>query len=127
MPAFLPTNFVALYPLTVVWVTTASLAKRTASFAGVGWAAGKTTIKATLGTWYHLSASWNGSVVRVYVNGEYIKQYSLASYSNLTTPTRFGASADGTNYQFNGIIDEVRIYNRALSATEIKAIYNATK
>jgi len=30
-------------------------------------------------------------------------------------------------YYFNGLIDEVRVYNRALSAAEIMAIYNATK
>ncbi|PIU98326.1 hypothetical protein COS61_02040, partial [Candidatus Wolfebacteria bacterium CG03_land_8_20_14_0_80_40_12] len=31
------------------------------------------------------------------------------------------------NRYFNGLIDEVRIYNRALSAAEIKALYDATK
>ena len=90
---------------------------------GVGWAAGQTTIKAELGIWYHLLASWNGSVVKVYVDGKYIKSYSLASYSNLTTPTRFGSSSDGTTYRFNGIIDDVRIYNEALSQAQIKQLY----
>jgi hypothetical protein len=41
-----------------------------------------------------------------------------------------GSEFDGVSnqlYEFNGNIDDVRIYNRALSAAEIKAIYNATK
>jgi len=32
-----------------------------------------------------------------------------------------------TDRNFNGLIDEVRMYNRALSSAEISAIYNATK
>jgi len=98
---------------------TATIGART----GVGWAAGRTTIKATLGVWYYLVASWDGSVVRVYIDGKYIKEYSLTSYSNLTTPTRFGASSNGTTYQFNGFIDDVRIYEQALSSAQIKKLY----
>jgi len=33
----------------------------------------------------------------------------------------------GTNQMFFGLIDDVRIYNRALSAAEISAIYNASQ
>ena len=98
---------------------TATIGART----GVGWAAGRTSIVATIGDWYHLLASWNGSVVKIYVNGKYIKEYPLASYVNLTTPTRFGSSSNGTAYQFNGIIDDVRIYEQALSETQIKQLY----
>jgi len=98
---------------------TATIGART----GVGWAAGQTTIKATLGTWYHLLATWNGSVVKVYVNGEYIKQYSLLSYSSLTAPTRFGASSNGTAYQFKGNIDNIHIYEQALSLAQIQKLY----
>ena len=41
-------------------------------------------------------------------------------------PLYFG-SRGGSSYFFNGSIDDIRIYNRALSAAEIQAIYNATK
>lgn len=98
---------------------TATIGART----GVGWAAGQTTIKATLGVWYYLVASWNGSVVRIYIDGKYIKEYSLTSYSSLTTPTRFGASSNGTNYQFKGNIDDVRIYEQSLSESQIEQLY----
>ncbi|MBT4350010.1 DUF2341 domain-containing protein [bacterium] len=92
--------------------------------AGVGWSAGQTAITATYGEWYHLAAAWDGSIVRVYVNGAYNKQYNLSSYSSLTTPTRFGSSADGTNYQFKGGVDEMRISTSARSASWIKTSYN---
>lgn len=89
----------------------------------VGWAAGKTTTLATYGQWYHLAATWDGSVVIVYIDGAYNKQYNLSTYTNLNTDTRFGASSDGANYQFRGKIDGIRIYDAALSAAEIKKHY----
>jgi len=98
---------------------TATIGART----GVGWAAGRTSIKAALGAWYHLLATWNGSIVKVYINGEYIKEYSLSSYSSLTTPTRFGASANGSGYLFNGNIDDIYIYEQTLSSTQIRKLY----
>jgi prepilin-type N-terminal cleavage/methylation domain-containing protein len=98
---------------------TATIGART----GVGWSAGKTMTKAVLETWYNLVTTWDGSIVKVYINGEYNKQYNLTSYSNITTPTRFGASSNGTNYQFNGLIDEVVIYNKALSSSQVQQYY----
>ena len=90
---------------------------------GVGWSAGQTNIVATEGKWYHLLATWDGSVVKVYVDGNYIKEYNLSSYSDAGTPTRFGSSSNGTVYQFNGLVDDVRIYEEALSETQIKKLY----
>lgn len=93
---------------------------------GVGWAAGQTDIKAIYGEWYHLLATWDGSVVKVFVNGEYVKQYSLTSYTNQTSPTRIGASADsGTNYWFSGEIEGVKILNYSLSDEEVRNLYDS--
>lgn len=91
--------------------------------AGVGWAAGETAVKVVLNRWYHLAATWDGTTVRVYIDGEFNKSYALASYSNANSPTRLGASNDGTAYQYNGLIDDVRIYSTALSASEVKELY----
>lgn len=92
--------------------------------AGVGWSAGQTTTVATYGQWYLLHAVWDGSVVKVYIDGTYNKQYNLSTYNSLTTPTRIGASADGTNYEFAGSIDEVRIITGERSADWVAAEYN---
>jgi len=94
-----------------------------ASTAGIGWPAGETTITPTMGTWYFLAASWNGTITKVYINGNEEKSYALATKTNIDYPTRLGASSDGASYQYNGLIDEVRIYNRALSAAEVKQLY----
>ena len=98
---------------------TATIGART----GVGWAAGRTTTKTVLGEWNYLVASWNGSIVKVYINGEYNRQYTLTTYSSINTPTRMGASSDSSNYQFNGSIDDVRIYTKALTSAQIQQHY----
>lgn len=97
-----------------------------ANVSGIGWSAGLTNLSATYDTWYQVVASWDGSVVKVYINGEYNKQYNLASYTNLTTPTRIGACNDGTAYQFGGCVGEVWIYSKGLSESEIQQNYNAS-
>lgn len=89
-----------------------------------GWAAGLTTTTAVYGTWYHLMAIWDGSVVRVYINNTYNKQYNLTSYTSINSPTRIGASTDGTNYEFRGAVGDVRIYNHALSESERQEVYD---
>jgi hypothetical protein len=91
------------------------------------WAAGRTTTTAIYSQWYLLTATWNGTVVKVYLDGEYNKQYALTTYSNINYPTRIGASSNGANYEFKGDIDDVRIYNRALSADEVKLLYESHK
>ena len=91
---------------------------------GVGWAAGQTSVTAVDGQWYYVVATWDGSVVSVYIDGQYIKQYNLSNTGDLLTPTRMGSSADGTNYQFKGEVDEMLISEahrtRAWIASEYK-------
>jgi hypothetical protein len=78
-----------------------------------------------VGTWSHLAVTYDGTSVRLYVNG--VLRSTLAASGGITTstsPVRIGGnvvfSSPGTEY-FAGLIDEVRIYNRALSAAEIAA------
>lgn len=92
-----------------------------------GWAAGLTTTTAVYGTWYHLMAVWDGSVVRVYINNVFDKQYNQASYNSINYPTRIGASADGTTYQFRGGVEDVRIYNHALTEAERTEVFEGFK
>jgi len=90
---------------------------------GIGWSGGQTTIIAELDTWYHVIVVWDGTTVRTYVNGNLEKDYTLGTITHNTTPTRIGASSDATNYVFNGLIDDVRIYNRALTPEEVGILY----
>ncbi len=82
------------------------------------------------GTWYFVGCVYDGSRLYNYVNGE-LKAASMAS-GNITTttyPLAIGTTSNGTDIQnvIQGIIDEIRIYNRALSDSEIKVLYQSAQ
>ena len=73
-----------------------------------------------LNTWTHIAVTYNGSRVVLYTNGA---SQSFADTGNLASNSDnvFIGSESGADRQFSGLIDEVKIYNRALSASEILA------
>jgi hypothetical protein len=73
--------------------------------------------------WIHVASVHQGSAMRVYVNGVDVSDVTDASPTIKATAAemRVGARGDGTN-AFTGDVDEVRIYSRALSASEIAAL-----
>ena len=74
----------------------------------------------TTGSWSYLTATYDGSTLRLFVNGAQVAQQA-ASGSILTSTgaLRIGGNAIWGEW-FNGWIDEVRVYNRALSSAEIQ-------
>ena len=73
-------------------------------------------------TWTHLTLTYNGSTLTLYRNGVAVATTNVSGTLSPTTGTlQIGGSQFGE--YFKGLIDEVRIYNRALSATEIQTIY----
>ena len=73
-----------------------------------------------LNAWSHLAATFDGSTVRLFVNG--VQAGSLpfsGSMAASTGPLRLGGNGVWGEW-FAGLIDEVRVYNRALSASEIQ-------
>jgi hypothetical protein len=74
-----------------------------------------------LNAWSHLAATWDGSLLRLYVNGTQVGSRSLTG----TMPASSGALRIGGNTVwpewFAGVLDDVRVYDRALSAAEIQA------
>lgn len=76
--------------------------------------------------WYHVSVSYSNGTGTIYINGvsqsvsvdnagsgNYIPRNSALNIGNL----------NGNGYYFHGLIDDVRIYNHALSATEVASLY----
>jgi hypothetical protein len=102
-------------------------------------ASGKVTVDTdpgavTAGTWQHVALTFNGSTIKVYVNG------SMLASEDLGTPTTIQYDGDVIrigmmgqlffgywHWPFVGNIDEARIYNRALSATEIARLAAGTQ
>lgn len=76
-------------------------------------------------TWHHMVAVYDGSNVNIYVNGIYKGGYSATGTVNTTSDkVRIGARGGGTPFYFAGQIDDVRIYNYPLSATQVKKVFN---
>ena len=77
------------------------------------------------GHWYHVAATWNGSEVRIYVDGVIDKNPPDLRGGTIGTDTRpLYIGGRGTSDVLDGIVDDVRIYNRALSAAEVAALAN---
>jgi hypothetical protein len=77
-----------------------------------------------LNTWTHLAVTYNGSTLRLYVNGTQVATRNITgSVSATTGMLRIGGNSIWGEY-FAGLIDEVRIYSRVLSAAEITTIMN---
>ena len=70
--------------------------------------------------WSHVAVTYDGAIERLYVNGTQVASKAQAgSMGGSTGALRIGGNSLWGEF-FKGSIDEVRIYNRALSATEIK-------
>jgi hypothetical protein len=72
-----------------------------------------------VGPWQHIAATFDGGRVRLYVNSELVGTAPVAEILSTNGALRIGDSAIwGSGKGFDGRIDEVRIYDRALSADE---------
>jgi hypothetical protein len=83
-------------------------------------------------SWYHITGTYDGSIIRLYVNGELQGQgswpgvmvfdnnssvLSIGHWSNITVPDALF---------FDGKIQDVRVYNKTLTAEEIMTLYQVT-
>jgi fibronectin type 3 domain-containing protein len=70
-------------------------------------------------TWTHLAATFDGATLRLYANGlQVASQTQTGAFTTSTGALTLGYNVYGE--RFTGLIDEVRVYNRALSLTEIQ-------
>ncbi|MGW4963212.1 LamG-like jellyroll fold domain-containing protein [Nonomuraea sp. NPDC004186] len=71
-------------------------------------------------TWSHLALTYDGAALRLFVNGQQVDQTPLnGSLYDDGSPLRIGGNVVWREY-FSGLIDEVRVYNRAQTAAEIQ-------
>ena len=78
-----------------------------------------------IGEWEHLAGTVADNKMNFYVNGEHIGEQDSVILLNTQQEFLIGAGANERavhEYLFKGIIDEVRIYNRALNADEIASV-----
>lgn len=76
-----------------------------------------------INAWTHLAATYDGATQRLFVNGVQVGSRSQTGTINVSAnPLRIGGNTVLAGRYFEGLIDEVRIYNRALSQQEISVM-----
>jgi len=79
------------------------------------------------GNWLHVTGTYDGTNVKLYFNGELVDSYAHSvSLSFTGDDPIIGSYYTKGSFNFNGDIDEVRVYNRALSDREVAYLYNTS-
>jgi hypothetical protein len=80
-----------------------------------------------LSRWYHIVGTFDGNVKKIFLDGvEVIDEAQVATIQTSNRPLFIGVDQDleGRNQFLDGVIDEVRIYSRALTDDEVEYLYN---
>jgi hypothetical protein len=96
-------------------------------FANSVWSFGNGNTTLLSNTWYHLCMTYDGAYVKGYVNG--VEDYSVAKTGALSSFSDFFIGytpVGGEQAPFDGKIDEVRVYNRALTQPDVANLYNSS-
>ena len=78
------------------------------------------------GNWHHVALTYDGvNSVQLFIDGS-LETSDTRTYSTTSTGKFYiGSTVEGSSQYYDGLVDEVEIFNRALSALEIRAIVNA--
>jgi hypothetical protein len=80
------------------------------------------------GKWHHLAGVYNGEKMILYVDGEEdVSQPASGPIGNNDEPVYIGENVEMTGRVWNGLIDDVRVYNYALSEGQVKTLHNEGK
>ena len=89
---------------------------------GDGRAFPRATTSIVPGDWYHVAGTYDGTTARIFVNGELEGSVVNTLTIDTTFPLIIGRLNSGSE-PFDGALDEVAVYDRALSGEEIQALY----
>jgi hypothetical protein len=78
--------------------------------------------------WTHVAAVLDGTAMRIYVNGTKDSASNETSFSGTYagSGSNVAIGVDAFSNYFNGVIDDMRVYNRSLSASEIQSLYSGS-
>ncbi len=80
------------------------------------------------GNWHHIVVSLNSSIAKLYIDGSLVDQTSInyhVANNNNCSKVVFGGDKEGSyDIKSSMKLDEIRIYNRELTANEVKKLYN---
>jgi hypothetical protein len=111
----------------LIYITSAGAIAFLGEIGGVGVAAGTPSGLVTGGAVYHVVFTYNGASMQFWVNGILVSTQAQTGSLSFTTPSalNFGGRTTGAGGGFTGTIDEVAVYNYALSPTQIRLHWDA--
>ncbi len=75
------------------------------------------------GQWHHVAGVYDGTQKRLYVDGNLdVSENSTGNINNSSYNVNIGENAEATGRYWDGLIDDVRVYNRALTQEEIQKV-----
>ncbi|MGV6818004.1 MAG: tandem-95 repeat protein [Thiotrichales bacterium] len=100
-----------------------------------------TTVNVADGNWHHIAVTVDAGGNKIYVDGTQLTGGQLSYSNGNTATTSFFNTVNGVDtvaiggvtrgktleWDFNGLVDDLRVYNRGLNATEISQLYNFQK
>ncbi len=95
-----------------------------AAAGGIPYSAGTPGNFYTPGAWYFIVGTYDGSNARFYANGELVSENPAAgTIADYGQPVQFG-KFDNLNFYLPATLDEIRIFSRAISHDEVRALYS---
>jgi hypothetical protein len=76
------------------------------------------------GAWHLVTATYDGTNKKIYINGALVATVAGTGVIGTNPESVFIGTRGSWENFFNGLIDDARIYNRALTATDVLALYN---
>ena len=77
--------------------------------------------------WYHMALTYDGDRFHIYVNGQHTASQAFDIFiPNQDGALNLGYRSDNGFHPFDGTLDDVAFYNKALTLEQVQAHYNAT-
>jgi beta-galactosidase len=91
---------------------------------GVGYVSVESTGGYSSGVWHHIAGTFDGVELKLYVNGMLVgTTAAVGSIAQTDVPLAIGRNSNQATDHWRGDIDELRLYNRALSEEEVAVLY----
>lgn len=81
--------------------------------------------KLVLNAWAHIAGTYDGTTLKIYVNGNLVSQKTVTASALITTGKLFIGGNTVWGEYFKGLIDDVRIYSKTLNQSEIQNDMNS--
>ena len=93
---------------------------------GLSYYKSKSSFDLNIGQWYHVAGTYDGSTMKLYINGALDNSTPQnLGQTTFNTADLYIGTYSTSDHHFDGNLDDMYIYDRALAETEIHELYSA--